>query len=168
MERTKRTETSTLAVPGMNDLQKTKTPILILDDHYPNLIALEAILNDPSYELVLASSGFEALRHVENREFAVILSDIRMPIMDGFEFARSVKKHPNAQQTPIILLTAEPDEIDERFRVDALGIVDFLCKPLEAAVVSSKVAELARINQQRGQTAEISSRPEREKIDVLA
>ncbi|HYX31478.1 MAG TPA: response regulator [Oligoflexus sp.] len=144
-----RTESSTAALRRLNPQEEAKAPILILDDHYPNLIAIEAILNDPSYELVLASSGFEALCHIENREFVVILSDIRMPIMDGFEFARRARKHPNAQKTPIILLTAEPDEIDE---ADSFGIVECLCKPLEATIVRNKVAALARLNQQTAQT----------------
>src|SRR5438128_327288 len=80
--------------------------ILLVDDHPENLIALEAILESPGYEMVRAGSGEEALRCVLNREFAVILLDVQMPGMDGFETATLLRERNQCKHTPIIFVTA--------------------------------------------------------------
>src|SRR5689334_4695939 len=101
--------------------------ILLVDDQAANLLALETVLERLGEVLVLASSGEEALRHVLSMDFAVILLDVRMPTMSGFDAARMIRAHPRSSRTPIIFLTAAPD--DPNFPVDeayALGAVDYL------------------------------------------
>src|SRR5204862_975380 len=80
--------------------------ILMVDDHRENLLALEGILRDPQYNLVSAISGREALKHLLDREFALILLDVKMPDMDGFETAELVRSREQTRHTPIIFLTA--------------------------------------------------------------
>ncbi|HYN22066.1 MAG TPA: response regulator, partial [Thermoanaerobaculia bacterium] len=83
-----------------------KVKILLVDDHEENLLALEAILSDAGHQLVKASSGREALRHLLKEEFAVILLDVRMPGLDGFETAALIRDREKTQHVPIIFLTA--------------------------------------------------------------
>ena len=104
--------------------------ILLVDDHPANLLALEAILAHLGQNLVTASSGEEALRHLENAEFAVVLLDLRMQGLSGFETAKLIRSRENSRYTPIIFLTAhESDEFPVR-EAYALGAVDYLVKPL--------------------------------------
>src|SRR5574340_1764368 len=80
--------------------------ILMIDDRPENLLALEAILEDQGYNLVRAYSGGEALRHLLNHDFAVILLDAQMPGMDGFETATLIREREKTQHIPIIFITA--------------------------------------------------------------
>src|SRR5436305_2369080 len=118
-------------------------PVLMVDDHPPNLLALEAILDDPGYELVRALSGPEALDRLAGRDFAVVLLDLSMPGLDGFETARIVRRSERSRDTPIIFLTArDPSEfpVAEAYR---LGAVDYLTKPLVPDILRAKVAVFA-------------------------
>lgn len=87
-------------------LQEPSPSILTVDDHHGNLVALEAVLRPLGHELVCAPSGEEALRHVLSREFAVILLDVQMPGLDGFQTAAPIKQHRARRHIPIIFLTA--------------------------------------------------------------
>src|SRR6516225_1747482 len=80
--------------------------LLLVDDHPENLLALEALLEGPGHELVLARSGAEALRHLLHSDFAVIILGVMMPVMDGFETAALIRQRERSRHTPIILLTA--------------------------------------------------------------
>ncbi len=114
--------------------------ILIVDDHEENLIALAASLKNDSYDIVQASSANEALRYVLKQSFAVILLDVMMPEMDGFELAQLLQKRESSRHTPIIFLTALAK--DQRFIYQGyrVGAVDYLPKPLEPDIVRAKVA----------------------------
>src|SRR5688572_2766224 len=95
----------------MSKNTSVKTPIkkiklLLVDDQVNNLIALEAVLSSPEYELISAHSGREALELVKVNEFALILMDVQMPDMDGFETVRRLKTMPEARDIPIIFITA--------------------------------------------------------------
>jgi signal transduction histidine kinase len=114
--------------------------ILAVDDDQRNLLALQELLEAPGQVLVLASSGEEALRHVEREEFAVILLDARMPGMDGFTTARRIREQPAAQHTPIIFLTAAYEDLASIFRGYEVGAVDYIVKPLIPEVLKSKIA----------------------------
>jgi PAS domain S-box-containing protein len=117
-----------------------KVHILLVDDHPENLLALEAILSDLGQPLVKSQSGREALRHLLDTDFAVILLDVRMPDMDGFETARLIRQREKSRHIPIIFLTAI-DKSDERmFRGYAVGAVDYLLKPFMPEVLRAKVA----------------------------
>ena len=122
--------------------------ILLVDDTPENLVSLEATLGGLGEELVLASSGKEALRHVLNDDFAAILLDVRMPDMDGFETAELIRSRPRSREIPILFLTGYRNE-EHLFRGYDLGAVDFLFKPIVPEVLRSKVAafvELSRSN----------------------
>lgn len=129
----------------MNSAQKNKVNILLVDDRPANLIALAAILDRPEYHLVFAHSGEEALEVLREREFAVILLDVQMPEMDGFECARKARAIPGSKGTPIIFVTALYRET--RFVQDAyaMGGVDYLFKPLDTEIVRSKVATFVEL-----------------------
>lgn len=132
--------------PNLASEQKMK--ILLVDDTPENLVSLEATLSCLGEDLVLAHSGKDALRYLLNEDFAVILLDVRMPDMDGFETAELIRSRPRSRQTPILFLTGYRNE-EHLFRGYDLGAVDFLFKPIVPEVLRSKVAvfvELSRSN----------------------
>jgi serine phosphatase RsbU (regulator of sigma subunit)/CheY-like chemotaxis protein len=120
--------------------------LLIVDDTPENLVALEAVLGPLGHELLLAASGEEALRHLLTREVAVILLDVRMPGMDGFETARHIKDRTRTHDIPIVFLTAfgdDPSGIIEGF---SSGAVDYLTKPFDPPLLRAKVQVLVDLH----------------------
>ena len=113
--------------------------ILLVDDQPSNLLALESILGDLGLNLVSASSGTEALRQLLGRDFAVVLLDVQMPEMDGFETAALIRQRDRSRDTPIIFLTALSRSETNVFRGYELGAVDYIFKPFHAEVLQSKV-----------------------------
>ena len=122
-----------------------KVNILLVDDHPENLLALEAILEDLGQNLVRANSGEEALKCLLDRDFAVILLDVQMPGMDGFETAELIRLRPKNQQTPIIFLTAFHKNEEFMFKGYAVGAVDYMIKPFPAEILKSKVSVFINI-----------------------
>ena len=114
--------------------------ILLVDDRRDNLRALRAILTDPSYRLITATSGNEALQIALREKPTVILLDAVMPEMDGFEVARHLKSIARTRAIPILFLTAIATEMKHVHRAFEAGAVDYLIKPLDAEVVRKKVA----------------------------
>jgi PAS domain S-box-containing protein len=124
--------------------------ILLVDDGEENLLALEALLKDLGHNLVLARSGEEALKHVLDHELAVILLDVRMPVLDGYETASLIRSRPSSMHTPIIFVTAADSTPEQVFRGYSVGAVDYIAKPIQAEILRSKVAvfvDLHRKNQ---------------------
>ncbi|PMB07020.1 hybrid sensor histidine kinase/response regulator, partial [Fischerella thermalis CCMEE 5273] len=117
-----------------------KVNVLLVDDHPENLLALEAILDSLGQNLVRATSGAEALRNLLNQDFAVILLDVQMPDMDGFETAALIRQRERSRHTPIIFVTAFNTSDNMVFRGYSLGAVDYLFKPIEPEILKSKVA----------------------------
>jgi hypothetical protein len=117
-----------------------RAAILMVDDRPDNLLALEAILKPLDLRLVRASSGEEALKHLLNEDFAVILLDVQMPGMDGFETATHVKSRDRTRHIPIIFLTAISREVHHQLRGYDAGAVDYMAKPFEPSVLRAKVA----------------------------
>lgn len=113
--------------------------ILAVDDNPNNLIALEAALGGMNLELVCVFSGKEALKQVEQNEFAAILLDVQMPVMDGFETAGLIRKNEKSSAVPIIFVTAI--HRDQEFAEYAYnqGAVDFLFKPLNTGMLRAKI-----------------------------
>ncbi len=105
-----------------------RAKILLVDDNPANLLALEAALDGLDQELVKASSGFEALRHLLEHDFAAIILDVKMPEIDGFETATLIRARKRSEHTPILFLTGFQNE-EHLFRGYGLGAVDFLFKP---------------------------------------
>ncbi|MBD2595887.1 response regulator [Nostoc spongiaeforme FACHB-130] len=116
-----------------------KVNILLVDDKLENLLALEAILERLGENLVKATSGSEALRCLLHQDFAVILLDVQMPGMDGFETANLIRSRERSRQTPIIFLTAFSTSDQMLFKGYALGAVDYLLKPIDTNILISKV-----------------------------
>jgi CheY-like chemotaxis protein len=117
-----------------------KAKILLVDDRAENLVALEAILSSLNQTLVPARSGDAALKALLSDEFAVILLDVLMPGMDGFETAALIKRRPKTRDVPIIFLTARNSEPDYAFRSYSAGAVDYIAKPFDPWVLRAKVS----------------------------
>ena len=135
-----------------------KARILLVDDRGENLVALEAILSSLNQVLVPVRSGEEALKALLVEEFAVILLDVVMPGMDGFETAAHIKRRPKTRDVPIIFLTAASAEPDHAFRGYAAGAVDYISKPFDPWVLRAKVSvfvELYAKNRQLREQAEL-------------
>jgi len=116
-----------------------KVNILIVDDQNENLLALEAILQDLGQPIVKARSGDEALRHLYFEEYAVVLLDVRMPGMDGYEVASYIRSRPKSRHTPIIFVTAFDDSMERVSKAYSIGAVDYIQKPINGDVLRSKV-----------------------------
>jgi signal transduction histidine kinase len=117
-----------------------KARILLVDDEPKSLFALQQLLSTLGQNLMVAQSGEEALRLALRNDFAVILLDVRMPGIDGFETARLIRARERSKSTPIIFLTAAADEMTSMFRGYEVGAVDYLMKPVIPDVLKSKVA----------------------------
>jgi CheY-like chemotaxis protein len=117
-----------------------KAKVLLVDDRPENLLALEAILQGLDQDLVTAESGEEALKHLLTDDFAVILLDVQMPGMDGFETAEHIKRRERTRHVPIVFLTAIDREPHHAFRGYSVGAVDYLAKPFDPWVLRAKVS----------------------------
>jgi CheY-like chemotaxis protein len=117
-----------------------KAKILLVDDRAENLVALEAILSSLNQTLITARSGDDALKALLTDDFAVILLDVLMPGMDGFETAAHIKRRPRTRDVPIIFLTARNAEPDYAFRSYSAGAVDYIAKPFDPWVLRAKVS----------------------------
>ncbi|HVR03849.1 MAG TPA: ATP-binding protein [Polyangia bacterium] len=126
----------------MNDAttgSQDEVSILVVDDEPKNLFAVEAVLSGLGGRLVTARSGQEALRHLLNRDFAVILLDVQMPDLDGFQTAAIIRDRDRSRHVPIIFITAI-SKASEHVRLGySLGAVDYVFKPFEADILRSKV-----------------------------
>jgi CheY-like chemotaxis protein len=144
------------------DDRREPARILLVDDRPDNLLALEAILASLGQTLVRAASGEEALKALLADDYAVILLDVQMPGMDGFETAAHIKRRERTRDIPIIFLTAINREPQHAFRGYSTGAVDYLAKPFDPWVLRAKVAvfvDLHRKNRQlRRQTELLAER----------
>jgi two-component system cell cycle response regulator len=131
----------------MSDESKTK--ILIVDDRPENLLSLESLLERPDVEILTADSGNSALSLVLDHEFALILLDVQMPEMDGFETAEIIRNNRKSMNTPIIFITAIGREEQYTTRGYEVGAVDFMYKPINPQVLISKVAVFIELYRQR-------------------
>ncbi|WP_332825050.1 response regulator [Ramlibacter sp.] len=125
--------------------------ILIVDDEPRNLAVLESVLDDPGYRLVRAMSGDAALLALMADEFAVLVLDVRMPGMTGFELAQMVKERRKTARIPIIFLSAYYNEDQHVLEGYGTGAVDYLHKPVNPAVLRSKVAVFAELHKKTRQ-----------------
>jgi CheY-like chemotaxis protein len=127
-----------------------KVRILLVDDKPDALLALEMILEDLGEEIVKAQSGREALRLLLREEFAVILLDVNMPGMDGFETAELIRRRKRSEHTPIIFLTAFSDEMYVA-RGYSLGAVDYIMAPVVPEVLRATVGVFADLHRKTRQ-----------------
>ena len=133
----------------MTSSKPSQVNLLALDDRDANLVALTAMLSSPDYNLVTTTSGPQALELAHEHDFALILLDVAMPEMHGFDVASQLRKSDRARHTPIIFLTALTPDALQVETAYAVGAVDYLIKPLVTHVVQRKVAVFADLYRQR-------------------
>ena len=136
---------------GSMELQLPKANVLLVDDKPEQLLALETILAGLDQNLVRAGSAREALKFLLNEHVALILLDVQMPGLNGFELAELIRERERTQHTPIIFVTADSDNEEHRFKGYSLGAVDYLTKPIDAEVLKSKVRFFTRLYLQQEQ-----------------
>ena len=131
--------------------------ILLVDDRTENLLALEAMLEPLGHHLVKASSGEEALKHVLQQDIALILLDVQMPGMSGFETAELIRGRERSQYIPIIFLTAVNTSDRHIFRGYLAGAVDYLLKPIVPEILLSKVVVFVDLHKKTNQVQQQAS-----------
>ena len=123
--------------------------VLVVDDNHANLVAMEALLSSLDLDIARAVSGEEALRQLLEREFAVVLMDVQMPGLDGFETTQLIRQRDRTRYTPIIFVTAIfTDDLSAHKAYD-LGAFDFVTKPFDEAILKAKIAALVGHYQQK-------------------
>ena len=141
----------------MSEIEE-KVSILLVDDQPQRLVAYRAILADLGLNLVCAGSGREALEQLMDREFAVVLLDVSMPDMDGFEAAKLIHEHPRFERTPIIFVTGvHLDDLD-RLKGYSLGAVDYVSVPIVPEILRSKISVLVELYLKRQELQRANAR----------
>jgi PAS domain S-box-containing protein len=138
--------------------------VLLVDDDERNLLALQTVLDDLG-EVVLARSGEEALRHLLKGEFAVILLDVYMPGMDGYETAQIIRRREQTKSIPIVFLSAVNKEAEHLMRGYSMGAVDYVFKPVDPIILRSKVAVFVDLFE-KTKEIEAKARQEQELLDA--
>lgn len=128
--------------------------ILLVDDEPANLVSLEAILEGDERVLLKAESGPEALKMLLNEDVSLVLLDVQMPEMDGFEVAELMRSRKNTQNIPIIFVTAISKEDQYVFKGYQVGAVDYLFKPLDPTILKSKVDFFLQLDHERRELQE--------------
>jgi signal transduction histidine kinase len=130
--------------------------ILLVDDRPDKLLALEAVLSGLGQNLIRANSGKEALRHLLDKEFAVILLDVSMPVMDGFETAAMIRRRPSSEHTPIIFVTSMSDSENHVSKGYSLGAVDYILSPIVPEILRAKVSVFVELYKKTGQIKQLN------------
>lgn len=133
-----------------------KAKILIVDDRPENLLVLESLINAPDIELVKAHAGEEALAKTLDHDLALVLLDVKMPGMDGYEVAELMRGNKSTRNIPIIFVTAEHKEQAHIFKGYDAGAVDYLFKPLEPVILKSKISIFLELYRQKEELREAS------------
>ncbi|MEU4497403.1 response regulator [Streptomyces sp. NBC_00210] len=144
-----------------------RASILLVDDMEDNLVALEAVLGSLNEPLVRARSGEEAMKALLRQKFAVVLLDVRMPGMDGFETASNIKRLDQTKDVPIIFLTGVEADRGYAFRGYATGAADFLTKPFDPWVLRAKVNVFLDLHRKNRQLERLLAR-EQQQLGTLA
>ncbi|MDR4947297.1 PAS domain S-box protein [Neobacillus cucumis] len=139
------------SIQNKNFIEKTNNPdsevinILMVDDLKENLVALEAVLSSASYRLVTARSGEEALKCILKQDFAVILLDVQMPGLNGFETAKLIKARKKSKNIPIIFITAISQDMEHVLHGYSVGAIDYIFKPFNPETLKQKVEQFVKI-----------------------
>ena len=134
------------SLPTGTDHRLAPAAILVVDDRPDKILVFRSVLEELGQEVVAASSGQDALKQVLERDFAVILLDVNMPGMDGFETATMIRKRKRSTHTPIIFMTAYSDEMHAA-QAYSLGAVDFILTPFAPEVLRAKVRVFVELHQ---------------------
>ena len=148
---------------------ETKANVLLVDDKPENILALEAILGDLGQNLIGATSAREALRVLLLEDVALILLDVQMPGLSGFELAELIRERERTQHTPIIFVTANNADEDYIFKGYSLGAVDYLTKPIQPEILKSKVSFFGKLFLQQQEIKQKSRELEEanERLDAM-
>jgi len=126
-----------------------KQEVLVVDDHSENLLLMERILERPSLTILKARSGPEALEIAKDRDLALAILDVQMPVMDGFELAANMRGTECFKSVPIIFVTALSRQEKYIFKGYGSGAVDYLFKPIEPEIIRSKASVFLELHRQR-------------------
>lgn len=139
-------------IESLNNRSTSKVNILMVDDHPENLLALEAVLTSQDYHLVSATSGKEALKYMLKQDFAVILLDVQMPGLNGFETAKLIKAREKTRNIPIIFITAISQDIEHVKHGYSVGAIDYVFKPFDPETLKQKIEQFVQIHQSHEET----------------
>ncbi|MBT3209981.1 MAG: response regulator [Bacteroidetes bacterium] len=148
-------------------MSKDKTKILIVDDKIENLIALETLLVDFDIEIIRALSGFEALTHTFNNDFALAIMDVQMPEMDGFETVKLLRKAKSTKHLPVIFVSAIYKENTHIIKGIESGGVDFIIKPLNREILCGKVKIFLELHKHRTKLEELVSQQTKDLVEEI-
>src|SRR3990167_1076745 len=142
-------------------LAQLKTPVseqvlLVVDDREENLVAMEALLGDSPWQVRTVNSGEAALQCLLDQEVGLVLLDVQMPHMDGFEVARLMRGNPRTRYTPIIFLSAISQTQDSVIKGYATGAVDFILKPFDPSVLRHKIHALLEHERNRSELLQLT------------
>jgi len=149
-------------------LVNDKVNILMVDDQPQRLLSYQSVLHELGQNLITARSGEEALHQMMKHEFAVVLLDVSMPGMDGFETAAMIHDHPRFERTPIIFVTGVHDSDMDRLRGYKLGAVDYVSIPVVPEILRSKVGVLVELHCQRLKLQELNKHLSEANTNLLA
>ncbi|HEX8795736.1 MAG TPA: response regulator, partial [Polyangiaceae bacterium] len=140
--------------------------ILVVDDHPANILAIESVLEPLPFRTVAAASGTDALRIAATEEFVLILMDVLMPGLDGFETVDRLRQLEGTREAPVVFFTAVHDTAEHARRAYELGAVDFIAKPFDPDVLRAKVQALVSLYT-RGRREERARREEMDRLKDL-
>jgi PAS domain S-box-containing protein len=135
------------SIAKLNSTPAKKVNILMVDDHPENLLALEAVLISPNYNLISANSGKDALKCMLKQDFAVILLDVQMPGLNGFETAELIKAREKTKNIPIIFITAISQDMEHVHQGYSVGAIDYIFKPFHPETLRQKIEQFVKIHQ---------------------
>jgi PAS domain S-box-containing protein len=141
---------------GAADILDLRPLILLVDDQPARIVTYEAILAGLPVRTVRSSSGNEALQQLLKQDFAVILLDVNMPDMDGFEVARLIRGHPRLERTPIIFVTGFEVSTLDQLKGYEVGAIDYISVPIVPEILRSKVAVLVELHQRHRELQELN------------
>jgi two-component system, sensor histidine kinase len=157
-------ESSLTKTPDPGSVDARPSDILVVDDTPENLTAIEVALDELDYRLVKVQSGKEALRRLLKQDFALILLDVQMPGMTGFETARLIRARDRSRHVPIIFITAYDRDDAEVLEAYRLGAVDFLFKPIQPEILKAKASVFVELSRR---TQEVERQAEQIRAHVL-
>jgi signal transduction histidine kinase len=152
----------------MLDINNKKVNILLVDDQPARLLSYQTILEELDQNLITANSGIEALERLMKDDFALVLLDVSMPGMDGFETAAMIHDHPRFERTPIIFVTGVHDTEFDRLKGYKIGAVDYVSIPIVPEILRSKVAVLVELHLQRIELQELNEHLSKANIALQA
>ncbi|SMQ81332.1 PAS domain S-box-containing protein [Bacillus sp. OV166] len=155
------------SIEKLNSPHSKKVNILMVDDHPENLLALRAVLTSPNYHLVSANSGKEALKCMLKQDFAVILLDVQMPGLNGFETAKLIKAREKTRHIPIIFITAISQDMEHVHQGYAVGAIDYIFKPFNPKTLKQKIEQFVKIYQNHNENIIQSDRERKVELNKV-